>query len=61
MNFTKTFLTRTSGIWLIVLGVFLIILQAILSNWFPNIDGFDICGALIAVLGLIIMIARWKH
>jgi protein-S-isoprenylcysteine O-methyltransferase Ste14 len=53
--------TRKSGTILMIVGVAMMLLNALLDIWFPNVDGIDIFGFLIAVVGLILTIVRWKH
>ncbi len=58
MSFISRVLTRKSGIYLMVVGVLFQFLNIITYEYF-GID-IDILGLLIFVVGLIIMIVRWK-
>jgi len=54
----KTFFTRKLGIWLIIIGIAMQFLN-MLTYGLWGID-IDILGAVIFIIGLIIMIVRWK-
>lgn len=51
--------TRKAGIWLIVVGVAMQFLN-ILTYGVWGID-IDILGAFIFIIGLVVMVAGWKH
>ena len=51
--------SRKNGIWMIIIGVILMLLNALLDIW-TNIDGIDILGFFILVIGLVIMVVGWK-
>lgn len=54
----KPVLTRKLGIWLVIIGIAMQFLNIITYGlWGFDID---ILGALIVIIGIIIMIARWK-
>ena len=53
-----TLFTRKLGIWLMVIGVAFQFLNIITYGYW-GID-IDIIGALIFIIGLVIMIVRWK-
>ena len=54
----KTFFTRKLGIWLIIIGIAMQFLN-IITYGLWEID-IDILGALIFIIGLVIMIVRWN-
>jgi hypothetical protein len=53
-----TILTRKLGIWMIIIGIAFQFLNIITYGYF-GID-IDIFGALIFIIGIFIMIIRWK-
>ncbi len=53
-----TLFTRKLGVWMIVIGVAFQFLNIITYGYW-GID-IDIIGALIFIIGLVIMIIRWK-
>ena len=52
-------LTRKTGIWLIIIGVAMQFIN-ILTYGYLGID-IDMFGILILIIGLVIMLVRWKH
>ena len=57
-NTRKTFFTRKLGIWLIIIGIAMQFLN-IITYGLWEID-IDILGALIFIIGIVIMIIRWN-
>jgi len=52
-------LTRKNGIWLCIIGIAMQFINYFTLNWW-NMD-IDIFGAMIFLLGLVLIIARWKY
>jgi len=51
-------ITRKTGIWMIVIGIVFQFLNIVTySQW--NID-IDIVGAIILIIGLVVMITKWR-
>lgn len=59
MNELNKWITRKTGILLIIIGVAMQLINIITYGYW-GID-IDIFGALIFIIGLVIMIMRWKH
>jgi len=52
-------LTRKTGIWIMIIGIAMQFIN-IITYGLLEID-IDILGAMIFIIGLIIIIVRWKH
>ncbi|MFH1787364.1 MAG: hypothetical protein ABH811_01065 [archaeon] len=52
-------LTRKTGIWMMILGVAMQFINIITYEYW-EID-IDIFGVLIFIIGLVIMVVRWKN
>ena len=59
MKHSSEWLTREKGIWLCIIGVVLTLILAYLP--FTNGDFIGMFGMGVFVLGLILIIARWKY
>ncbi len=59
MKHSSKWLTREKGIWLCIIGVMLTLILAYLP--FTNGDFVGMFGMGVFVLGLILIVARWKY
>lgn len=59
MKHSSRWLTREKGIWLCIIGVALTLILAYLP--FTNGDFVGLFGIVVFVLGLILIVVRWKY